>query len=127
MPDPDLSRLETWDTWTILGEPWLDTSIDRETRIAYREELSSRGISGLRLLRHRFIAAGGFWWNIIFGNWTSLTFENMVHGWLLNVVLIVSVAIGYVLHPIIGVISFFGGGWLATKLASRLAKRKREG
>lgn len=112
------------DTWAILGEYWLDTSVPHHERQLYSSELRSRGVVGTRALKYRAVAAGGYWWNIFMGEWEMLTYENLVQGWCLNGLLAIAIFLGAVVHPALGIVLFLAGARPALRLGLRLARQR---
>lgn len=126
MSQPDfLDRIRAMDTWEILGEYWLDTSVPRNERSMYANELRFRGIVGARALKYRAIAAGGYWWNVFISEWGSLNYTNLVQGWCLNVLLVTAVFLGVAVHPALGPVLLLAGFRPTLGMGLRLA-RKRE-
>jgi len=104
--------VKTLDTWEILGAPYLDTSHDAPWSAAFAEELRSRGIIGWRGVSHRLLAFGGYWWNfLLWWEWASLGKRNLVWGWVLNGVLLVSIVLGSLFNWIAGIVAFVALQW----------------
>ena len=94
------------DTWSILAESWLDTSIGTENRTEMRRLLAEEGIVGSRLLRRKLFTAAGLWWNILWWEWAYLGWEDIVFGWLLNGCLLLSVLVALASHWSVGLVAF---------------------
>ena len=97
--------VKRWDTWEILGAPFLDTEHDKEWKEAFKTELKRRGITGFSLLWRQVITAGGLWWNILWWEWAILGGKDIVLGWAFNFALVLPIIIGMMFGWISGIVT----------------------
>jgi hypothetical protein len=121
----DLSR---WDSWQIIAEPFLDTTVSSDWHIAARAELKRRGIAGLNLYLRVVFAATGLWWNIFWWKWTVFGLKDILFGWALNIIGAASITIGALWHWYVGlavfVISSILISWIARKLSANQPRQQ---
>lgn len=99
--------VKRWDTWKILGAPYLDTEHDPEWKEAFQAEFKRRGITGFALRWRQIITALGLWWNVIWWEWGSLGKQDIIFGWASNFVVISPIVVGFMFGWIPGVLIFF--------------------
>src|ERR1700748_374201 len=109
---PEVYSFARANSWSIIAEPFLDTSHDAEWRMAARAELANRGIKGFnRYLRVAF-AGLGLWWNFFWGEWAGFGLRDILWGWAHNLILIGCICIGIWYYWIVGIEAFIPMIWL---------------
>ena len=105
-------------TFSIIGERYLDTQHDSEYIAGLEKELEDRGIVGIRRWVLEYIAASSLWWNILWWDWCNLDEKDIKIGWVQNLVcfFIPALVFGYILNVIVGVSIFIGLHLLTTKI-----------
>jgi hypothetical protein len=73
-------------TFSLIGDRYLDTQHDAEYIQRLENELSRRGVVGVKRLAYEYVAASGLWWNFLWLDWVGLDEREVRIGWISNLV-----------------------------------------
>jgi hypothetical protein len=78
--------MENRSTFSLIGDRYLDTQHDAAYIQSLENELSRRGVVGVKRAAYEYVAASGLWWNFIWLDWVGLNERDIRIGWISNLV-----------------------------------------
>ena len=95
-------------TFSLIGDRYLDTQHDAAHIQSLEDELSRRGVIGIKRAAYEYVAASSLWWNVLWMDWVGLNERDVRIGWISNLVAfgIFSLVTGFFLG-LVGAVSAF--------------------
>ena len=78
--------MENRTTFSLIGDRYLDTQHDAAYIQSLENELSRRGVVGLKRVAYEYVAASSLWWNFLALDWVGLNERDVRIGWISNIV-----------------------------------------
>jgi len=78
--------MENRSTFSLIGDRYLDTQHDAEYIQSLENELSRRGVVGVKRVAYEYVAASSLWWNFLALDWVGLNERDVRIGWISNLV-----------------------------------------
>ena len=100
--------MENRSTFSLIGDRYLDTQHDAAYIQSLENELSRRGVVGVKRVAYEYVAASSLWWNFLALDWVELNERDVWIGWISNLVVfgVCAAAAGFLFGPVWAAVTF---------------------